>query len=123
MLNMLRTAVLSAAVGVAALTGMAPAAQAEGLYLNFGGRGEPRAGVYVGEDGPRHVGRWDRRERDGRHGRECTPGRALDKAAQLGVRRARVIDVSRRTIDVAGRRHGDRVVMTFARAPHCPVIG
>ena len=56
MLNMLRTAALSAAIGVTALTGMAAAAQAEGLYLNFGGRGEPRAGVYVGEDGPRHVG-------------------------------------------------------------------
>lgn len=123
MFSMLRNAVISAIVGVSALAGMAATAQAEGLYLNFGERGQSRVGVYDGDDGPRHVGRWDRWERDRRHGRECTPGHALDKAERLGVRRARIIDVNRRTIDVAGRRHGDRVVVTFARAPHCPVIG
>jgi hypothetical protein len=123
MFNMLRNAAISAIIGVSALTGMAVTAQAEGLYLNFGGHGESRVGVYVGDDGPRHVGRWDRGERNRWDRRECTPGRALNKAERLGVRRARVIDVNRRTIDVAGRRHGDRVVVTFARAPHCPVIG
>ncbi len=41
----------------------------------------------------------------------------------MGVRRARIADVSRRTITVVGRSHGDRAVVTFARAPRCPVIG
>jgi ABC-type sugar transport system substrate-binding protein len=120
MFNMLRTAALSAVVGLTALTGMAATAQADGLYLNFGG-GESRVGVYVGDHGPRwRHDRWDRRDRWER--RECTPRRAVDKAERLGVRRARVVDVGRRTIDVAGRRHGERVIVTFARAPHCPII-
>lgn len=141
MLKMIRTAALSAFVGLTALTGMAATAQADGLYLNFGSKADTRVGVYVGDEGPRNVGhRWDRDrwnhdrrdryrwERDGwRHngwyrGRECTPNRALDKAERLGLRRARVIDVDRRTIDVAGRRYGDRIVITFVRAPGCPVI-
>ncbi len=129
MFSTLKTAALAAVVGITAFTGMAATAQAEGLYLNFGGGG-PRVGVYVGDDNPRHAGRWerDRRDRDDRWGRgdrwgrECTPGRALDKAERMGIRRARVVDVDRRTIDVAGRKFGNRVVVTFAKAPHCPVI-
>jgi len=125
MFAMLRTAALSTLVGLAVLTGINGAAQAEGLYLNFGAGGEPRVGVYGGEGGPRHVDRWERdrwqRDRWGRN--SCTPDRALDKAERMGVRRARIVDVDRRTIDVAGRRYGDRVVVTFARAPHCPVVG
>jgi hypothetical protein len=136
MLRMFRTAALSAFVGLTALTGMAATAQADSLYLNFGSRVDPRVGVYVGEDGPRYVDRWDRHrwdddrwegsgrwERGRWHRRACTPDRALDKAERLGLRRARIVDVGRRTIDVAGRRHGDRVIVTFARAPRCPVIG
>ena len=117
MLSMFRTAALSALVGLSALAGSAATAQADGLYLSFGA-GEPRLGVYVG-DGHRH-GRWERDRWDRR--RACSPERALHKAQRLGLRRARVVDVDRRTIDVAGRRHGHRVVMTFARAPRCPVI-
>lgn len=128
MFSTLKTATLAAVVGVTAFTGMAAAAKADGLYLNFGG-GEPRVGVYVGDGSPRHVGRWerdrwdrgDRWDRWGR-GRECTPGRALDKAERMGIRRARVVDVDRRSIDVAGRKFGNRVVVTFARAPYCPVV-
>ncbi|WP_442582819.1 hypothetical protein ACSBOB_13090 [Mesorhizobium sp. ASY16-5R] len=131
MLNLIRTAALSAFVGLSALTGMAATAQADGLYLNFGDRADTRVGIHVGNDGPRNVGhRWDRDrrnhdrwERDGwNRNRECTPNRALDKAERLGLRRARIVDVDRRTIDVAGRRYGDRVVLTFARVSGCPVI-
>ncbi|MDQ6436413.1 hypothetical protein RB623_20375 [Mesorhizobium sp. LHD-90] len=130
MFKLIRTAALSAAVGLTALTGMAATAQADGLYLNFGGRNDTRVGVYVGEDGPRHVGqrwdrdRWDRGrwERDRWERRGCTPNRAVEKARRLGLRRAHVIDVGRRTIDVAGRRYGERFVLTFARVPGCPVI-
>ena len=141
MFKMIRTAALSGLVGLTALTGMAATAQADGLYLNFGSKADTRVGVYVGDEGPRNVGhRWDRGrwnhgrwerdrwDRDGwnRHGwnrgRECSPNRALDKAERLGLRRARIVDVDRRTIDVAGRRYGDRIVLTFARVPGCPVI-
>ena len=123
MLKTFRTAALSALVGLSALAGTAAIAQAEGMYLNFGG--ERGVGVTVNN------GRWDdrrdhRRDRwDDRSVRRsfCTPDRAVRKAERLGLRRARVVDVDRRSIDVAGRRHGHRIVMTFARAPHCPVIG
>ena len=40
----------------------------------------------------------------------------------MGLRRARVVDVDRRTITVAGRQYGDRVAVTFARAPRCPIM-
>lgn len=72
-------------------------------------------------------GRGDDRRGDDRWSsrRECSPERALDKAERMGVRRARVDNVGRRTIDVRGRdRRGDRVVVTFDRRDgRCPVIG
>ena len=95
---------------------MPAVAQADSLYLNFGGGyREPGVGVYLGDDdGPRY------RHRPAR--RACTPDRALDKAERLGLRRARVVDVDRRTIEVRGRKHGDRVTLTFGRSPNCPII-
>jgi hypothetical protein len=59
---------------------------------------------------------------DRRPGPACSPGRAEDKASRMGLRRARVVDVSRRTVTVAGfgRRGPDRIV--FANARGCPVI-
>jgi hypothetical protein len=122
----IKTAAIAAVVGITALTGMSATAQAEGMYLNFGGERDARVGVYVGNGNAYHVdrgrhGRWDNGRGWG-HGRYCTPRHAANKAERLGLRRARVVDVDRRTIDVAGRRHGHRVVMTFAKAPHCPVV-
>ncbi|MBS3650986.1 hypothetical protein KEU06_20440 [Pseudaminobacter sp. 19-2017] len=131
MFRTIKAAAASALVGLASLVGMAGGAQAEGLYLNFG---TPGVGVHVG--GPSYVQyrddwrdyrrngwrdyrrdewRWDRRM--------CTPERAMRKAERLGLYRVRVLDVRRRSIDIGGRRHGDRIVMTFGRAPNCPVIG
>jgi hypothetical protein len=55
--------------------------------------------------------------------RQCTEDRALNKAERMGMRRARIEDVSRRTIEVRGRdRHGDRIRLTFGRQPNCPVL-
>jgi hypothetical protein len=132
MLKMIKTAAVAAVVGITALTGLSAAAQAEGMYLNYGGQRDARVGVYVGNGNAYHVdrsrhGRWDngRRWNDDRrwdYRGFCTPQRALYKAERLGLHRARVVDVDRRSIDVAGRRHGHRVVMTFAKAPHCPVV-
>jgi hypothetical protein len=74
-----------------------------------------------GYDRADYRGRHDYRD-DRRGGWGCTPYRAVDKAERYGVRRARVIDVSRRTITVAGRKWGNPVRMTFGRAPSCPIV-
>jgi hypothetical protein len=65
---------------------------------------------------------WDR-DRDRHHGRPgCSPGWAEEKAARMGLRHARVVDVSRRAVVVVGRgwRGGDRIV--FANERGCPII-
>lgn len=117
----LKTAILSAVIGLGTLAAIPATAQADGLYLNYGGR---HSGVGVGV----HIGDYDRvdyrwgHRYDRRDYRRCTPHRAVNKAERFGVRRARVVDVDRRTITVAGRKWGDRVRMTFGRAPHCPVV-
>lgn len=81
-------------------------------------------------------GGWDRDgrdrdrdgEREGRRGRReaydrhCSPDDALNKAERMGVRRARIVDVGRRSVDVAGRWRGDRVVLTFGAGRGCPLI-
>ena len=125
MFSKLKAAAVSALIGITALTAVPATAQESGIYLKFGGRGD-HGGVYFGDDtrvqyreGRRHYHR-DRRDY---RGRWCTPGRALNKAERMGVRRARIADVSRRTITVVGRSYRGRAVVTFARAPRCPVIG
>ena len=53
----------------------------------------------------------------------CSEGRALRKAERMGIRRARIADVGRRTIDVRGRdRYGERIYVTFGRQPNCPIL-
>ncbi len=127
MLTSLKTAAASLVVGLTALTAV-PAAAQDGITLSFGG-GD--TGVFAGDtdrvqyregrrwypDGP---GNWSGNRP---YGRWCTPDRALNKAERMGIRRARIADVDRRSITVSGRSRGDRVFVTFARAPRCPVIG
>lgn len=62
---------------------------------------------------------WGRPDRP-RYG--CSPRLAEEKASRMGLRRARVVDVSPRRVVVAGfdRRGRDRVV--FANERGCPVI-
>jgi hypothetical protein len=55
--------------------------------------------------------------------RECTPEHALDKADRMGIRRARIGRVGRRSIEVRGRSHGDWVSVRFDRWDrHCRVL-
>ena len=116
MFSPLKTAILSAMIGLGGLAAMPAVAQADSLYLNFGGGyREPGVGVYFG-DGDRAY------YRDRRPQRVCTPNRALDKAERLGIRRARIVDVGRRTIEVRGRQRGERVEVTFGRGPNCPIV-
>jgi hypothetical protein len=128
MIKTIRNAALTLAVGLGALAAMPATAEADGLYFSFGSGGS-RAGVYLGDGG--HVRHWDRNH--GRHWKNdhhrwkprnrCTNGRALDKAANMGVRRAYVSYASDSTITVRGRALGDSVRVRFSRAPGCPVIG
>lgn len=125
MFSKFKTAALSALIGIGTLAAVPATAQAEGLYLNYGGQ---HRGVGVGIEFDsydrvdyRRGHRYDRRH-ERRHERRCSPERALDKAERYGLRRARIVDVDRRTITVAGRKWGDRVRMTFGRAPHCPIV-
>ena len=140
MFDKIKTAALSALIGFSTLAAIPATAQAEGLYLNLG-QGQPNVGVYIQDrdnnrwdnrnDGwdNRNDGRWDNRN-DGRWGgrpggrwdRACSPDRAVDKAERMGLRRARIVDVNRRSITVSGRKYGERVAITFARAPNCPVV-
>jgi hypothetical protein len=120
MFKFLRTLALSAIVGLGAVAAMPAAAEAAGgsIYLGFGSGHGPGAGFRFDDRGRHHYrgpGRY--------HGRECSPRDAVRKASRMGLRNARVVDVGRRTIKVAGRGHGYRPAMiVFGKARSCPVL-
>ena len=123
MFTTLRTAVIAGLVGLTALA--AVPAKADGFYLQLG---DGDAGVYRGESGRTYIAAigivtTTARSTVANIEHRCTPERALYKAERIGVRRARIADVSRRTISIVGRSRGERVYVTFARAPSCPIIG
>ena len=117
MFDMLKTAALSAMIGLGAITALPAAAQADSAGISFGDRHDGvRFGIQFGDRGY-----W--RDRDFyRDRRTCSPGEAVQKARRIGLRNPRVIDVDRRTIDVVGRSHGDRVRVTFARHGNCRIV-
>jgi len=116
MFSKIKTAALSALIGLGTLAAIP--AHADGIYLGFGNNNDTRVGVYSGDDYNSY--RDHRHERDWR--RSCSPERALDKAERMGLYRARIVDVNRSTVKVAGRQRGDRVVIVFANDRGCPVI-
>jgi hypothetical protein len=129
MFNAIKTAAIAGLVSLTALA--AVPAKADSIYLGFG-NGDARSGVYQGDSSRMHYPdryrddyRDDYRDeyRDEYRRGRCTPERALYKARQIGVHRARIDDVSRRTISVVGRSRGELVYITFARAPSCPIVG
>jgi hypothetical protein len=130
MKNFLIHTALAAIVGLGSLSFAPMRANAQDLELNLGGNGptirlrdncDPdREDCRDMRRGDRHDGRRNSFQRQ----RFCTEDRALDKAERMGIRRARIDSVGRRSIDVRGRdRRGDRVEISFGRAPNCPVIG
>jgi hypothetical protein len=124
-------------------TALALAVAFTAVPLTFSAASAQDLELHLGQDGPklrmrdncdpdfedcyRRGDRYERRDdRDARrYDRGCTPDRALDKADRMGIRRARIADVGRRTIDVVGRsRNGNRVIVTFDRRDRrCGVIG
>ena len=123
--------VSSAAAIVMSLSGMAVTPQlasAQGIEFQIGPDGlrvRPDRCDRRYNDCPGPEDEWRQDDRERRYfarRRICTEERALDKAARMGVRRAVVEDSDRRTIEVRGRtRYGERVYLTFGRAPNCPV--
>lgn len=125
MFKTFKTAAMAGLIGLSALA--AVPANADSIYLGLGDRhDDARVGVYLGDSGRMHYPHErDRyREREFRHvERRCNAERALDKAARIGVHRARIDYIDDESIGVRGRSNGDRVEVIFARAPGCPIIG
>jgi hypothetical protein len=130
MLKIIKISAVGVALGIGALAG-APA-QADSFYMGAGNHGAG-FGIVVSD----HDGRWsdrdDWRSRDHddwrwhhrpdyRPVRFCTAGRAVDKAARMGVRYARVNYENRSVIGVRGHDWRGRIQLTFGRAPNCPLI-
>lgn len=127
MFKFIKTAALSALIGLGTIAAVPATAQAQsgGVYLGFGNQG-PSIGVQFNDRG-RHDWRGDRRD-DRRHGfrpdRGCSAREAVRKAERMGLRRARVIGENRRIVRVAGRARGHGpAVIVFANARNCPVVG
>ncbi|MEP6565011.1 MAG: hypothetical protein ABJB10_07705 [Mesorhizobium sp.] len=116
MFNMIKTATLSAMIGLSTLAAI-PVAHADSLYLGFGNNDDDN--IYR-----RHHRHDDNDWRPDDRGwrRFCSPERALDKAERMGLHRARIVDINRRTVKVAGRQDGDRVLVVFANERGCPVL-
>jgi hypothetical protein len=118
MLKMIRTAALSALVGLGGIAAMPAAAQADGLYINFGGNGSGYATHVNHRNNDRDHG-W---RRDNRRPQACNARTAVNKAERMGVRRARVVDANRRVVKVAGRKFNRPVMVTFANQRGCPIL-
>jgi hypothetical protein len=118
MLTMLRTAAIAGLIGA---TGLASApVRADGIHVDLQ-HDHIRYGIFDRDRDRFHTpyGYEDGYVRI----RHCTPERALYKAYAMGVHHARIDYVSERKIGVVGRSQGDRVYLTFARAPSCPFLG
>lgn len=122
MAHFLKTAALAALLGLGVLSA-APASAQSGVYLGLGGGHHgPSVGVWFGDSGHSYR-RHDRRDRHHwQQRRGCSAQQALNKAERMGLRRARIVDIDRRSVDVRGRKYGERVRVSFARAPGCPLI-
>lgn len=106
MLKSIKIAALSAFLGLGSLALLPASAQADSLHLGISSHG-----ITVGYGGGHG---W------GRHA--CTPGKAISKARHMGVRHARLRNVSRHTIRVSGVRYGHHTNVTFSKARNCPVV-
>jgi hypothetical protein len=123
MRNFLIKAAFSLAIGLTGLPLLAGTASAQQFELNIG-RDGPQLRMREACD-PDFEYCYERRDYVDRPVmRGCSEGRALNKAARMGIRRARIVDADQRTIEVRGRaRDGERIYVTFSRQRGCPVLG
>ena len=114
MFSKIRTAALSAVLGLGALAAVPATAQADSFYFGISPSG-PSFGFSSGPsrnwDRPRH---WQRDS--------CSTREALRKADRMGINRTYVRSENRNTIRVGGRSRGRAVTVVFAKAPNCPII-
>ncbi|SIQ23364.1 hypothetical protein SAMN05880590_102712 [Rhizobium sp. RU35A] len=109
MTQFLAKAALATLIAASSLMGsLSAASAAEGPVVNVQWRDDGRW------DGPRH------HRPPPREG--CSPWFAQEKASRMGLRRARVVDVNRRVVVVAGFDRGGRDRVVFANVRGCPVI-
>lgn len=137
MLNSLKTAAIAATMTLAGLASTAPSF-AQDIEFLIGPDGlKVRQSDYCerNRDDRRCRDYWDQRRGGGydrprpprgdgwdRPRAGCSADDALDAAREMGLRRARVVDESRRTVDVAGFSRRGRVIYTFSKGPGCRVI-
>ena len=133
MTNFFKKTMIAAVLGLGALTAVAPAVSAADINLSIEQVGY-RNGFFEVHDYRRDNdrGRWDRNRWDRRHDRRhggdwgrrdrCSPNFAVEKARDLGMRRARVVDVTPRKVVVEGFRHGGYSRIVFANDRRCPVL-
>ena len=122
MIKFVRTAVLSALVALGAIGATSAPAMVGGgsIYLGFGSA-HGGVGCHFTDRG--HHDYRDRGRHGGYHRGYCSPREAVRKASRMGLRHARVVSSSPRTVRVEGRRHGPRYhVVSFANARNCPVL-
>ena len=120
MRTLLMNAAFALAIGVAGLPALASQASAQDLELRLDRHG-PQLRMREACD-PDVEDCYDNSYRYAER-RGCTEDRALDKAEAMGIRRARIVSVGRRTIQIRGRSYdGDRVYVTFGRQRGCPVL-
>lgn len=150
---MLKTIKMAGIAAIVSLGGMvpvtAPAFAQSSLQIIIGPDGaRVRAGDYC-ERNPWYDGCRDWRRRDDRRGSvgrydddddygerrpprngyvgrgrsTCSAEEAVSKARRMGIRRARVVSMGQRTIQVAGRDDGRTVIVRFGRRGNCPILG
>lgn len=119
-MNRLKTLLAATLLGLGAAAAVPFAAQADSYYFSRGGDHGDR----WSHRSERH-GDWRRdRHSDWRRGRsDCSARDAIRKARAMGLDRARVARMGRRTVTVAGQRWHRPVMVQFARERGCPTIG
>lgn len=123
MLTSIKSALLSVAIGLGTLASVPATASAEGIYFGLGIDDGGPAYDYDGNYAVPVQDGYYRKSRRMDYGRRCTPEQAAYKARRMGLRRARVVDIDRRTITVRARGDfGGRRIVVFGRAPNCPVV-
>ncbi len=111
------------AIGTAGMSTTPAAAGGIGIEFQFGSPGYgpgyghgPRYG-----NGPAWGPGWGQGPAWGNRG-FCKPRRAVKKARNMGVRKARIVRKNNRKVVVKGWRHGYPAKVVFANRHRCPVI-
>lgn len=124
MLKLVKTATLSAMIGLGAMA--AAPASADSVAVHFAAQ-DAAFGFYFGESGGPGWGRgygYDRHDWRYRPYRDnyCSMPDALRKAARIGVHHPRVRYTTYRTITVSGYSRGYPTHVIFGRAGNCPIL-